>query len=309
VDLDLAQVRAFVVVAEELHFGKAARRLFLTQQALSKRVARLEGVLGVALFTREHHHVELTPAGRRFLEPARQVLAGGDIAVAAARLDERQLRLDMWGHLYGPARTVSAALDAVPDLAIELGHSRDLPAAIGALSRGEADVGFGRVHPGVPTTTLVERVVRREPVDVVLGAAHPLADRTSLRPADLRDSVLWCPAALPRLDFLASFAEEFAVPTAAGGANLGLDHLLADLRADPRRVFLLPVEVRTEGVMRIPLVEPTPLYAWSLVWRAADRNPALGVLLRAFADAGDRDDWLAQDGRQHWLPGEPVRTR
>jgi DNA-binding transcriptional LysR family regulator len=85
VDLDLAQVRAFVAAAEDLHFGRAAGRLFLTQQALSKRIARLERELGVALFTRQARAVRLTEAGRRFLGPARRALAEGDRAVEAAR--------------------------------------------------------------------------------------------------------------------------------------------------------------------------------------------------------------------------------
>ncbi len=84
-DLDLAQVRAFLAAAEELHFGRAADRLFLTQQALSKRIARLENELGVQLFTRDARAVQFTEAGRRFLAPARQALADADRAVEAAR--------------------------------------------------------------------------------------------------------------------------------------------------------------------------------------------------------------------------------
>ena len=96
-DLDLAQVRAFVAAAEDLHFGRAAGRLFLTQQALSKRIARLERELGVALFTRQARAVRLTEAGHRFLAPARRALAEADRAVEAARDPGRPLRIDVWG--------------------------------------------------------------------------------------------------------------------------------------------------------------------------------------------------------------------
>ena len=96
-DLDLAQVRAFVAVAEQLHFGRAAAKLFLTQQALSKRIQRLESSLGEALFLRYHQNVELTPAGRRFLPHARTLLAVADAAALAARPQTRPLRVDVWG--------------------------------------------------------------------------------------------------------------------------------------------------------------------------------------------------------------------
>ena len=73
-ELDLTQVRAFVVTAEQLHFGRAAARLFLTQQALSKRIQRLEHSLGEPLFVRGPRGVELTEAGHRFLPHARALL-------------------------------------------------------------------------------------------------------------------------------------------------------------------------------------------------------------------------------------------
>lgn len=71
-DLDVAQVRAFVRTAEELHFGRAAGTLAISQQALSKRIARLESLLGTELFQRGGNGVRLTEAGQRFLPPARQ---------------------------------------------------------------------------------------------------------------------------------------------------------------------------------------------------------------------------------------------
>src|ERR1700733_12073750 len=176
VDLDLARVRAFVTVADERHFGRAAAALSFCQQGLSKRVARLEAELGVRLLTRSAAGISLTGAGRRFLGPARRLLAGGGLAAAAARHEERALRIDIWGHLYAPMRTVRQALEHAPDLEVELGRARDLAAALSALSRGEIDVGFGRVHPrgaGDRLDGIARRLVRLEPLDAVLGAGPP----------------------------------------------------------------------------------------------------------------------------------------
>ena len=144
--------------------------------------------------------------------------------------------------------------------------------------------------------------MRLEPVDVVLGVEHPLAGAGRLRPAELRDSVLWAPAALERLDFLRRFAERFGMATASG-VNLGPEHLLANLRADPRRFTLFPADappVEDSGVRVLPLVDPTPLYGWSVIWR--DDTPALAALLRAFAEVGARSRWLEYDPNRDWLP-------
>ena len=172
-----------LAAAEELHFGRAARRLSLSQQALSKRIARLEDELGVRLFARAGRSVGLTEAGRRFVRPARQALAAGDRAVAAARLDGRPLRIDVWGHLYGPMRTVSQVISARPELRTETGHCRDYPAAVTALLHEESDTGFGRVHPlgEQREAGLASRLARLEPVDAVVSTAHPLAGQPEIR--------------------------------------------------------------------------------------------------------------------------------
>ncbi|MER7790870.1 LysR family transcriptional regulator [Streptomyces sp. NPDC097640] len=302
-DLDLAQVHAFVRAAEESHFGRAAAGLSISQQALSKRIARLESVLGTALFLRTGQGVELTRAGHRFLEPARQTLAAADRAVAAARDEHRPLRVDVWGHLYAPMRTlaqVAAGSDAPP---LELGHGRDLPSVAAALLRGDIDAAFGRVHPPLPAG-LTHRLVRLEPVDAVLSADHPLADASALRPEQLRGSLLWAPATLDRLDFLHRFAERFGIRDHAEGTNLGLDGFLADLAADPRRFSLIPADVplpHIPGIRSVPLVEPTPLYAWSLLW--CGRGPRhLPALLSALAGEAGRSRWLEYDPARDWLP-------
>jgi DNA-binding transcriptional LysR family regulator len=165
VDLDLARVRAFVAVADEGHFGHAAVRLSVTQQGLSKRVARLEAELGVRLLTRNATGVSLTEAGRQF---------------------------------HGPARRLEDFLERV------------------------------RTSPGA----------------------------FSLLPADL------------------------PLPPGTGGA----------------------VVIET-----VPIVDPTPLYAWSLIWRRDDHHPRLAELLEAFGAAGRVSRWLEFRADTDWLP-DPDRA-
>ncbi|MDH6703848.1 DNA-binding transcriptional LysR family regulator [Kitasatospora sp. MAA19] len=316
-DLDLAQVRAFVVAVEELHFGRAAGRLGITQQAVSKRVSRLEGSLGVRLLERDARGVGLTGAGRRFLGPARRVLEQGDRAVAAVGCAERPLRIDVWGHLYAPMRTVAQAVGGVPGLEVEPVPGRDLPSVAAALLRGESDAGFGRVHalPDGGDAGLRHRLVRLEPVDALLSTDHPLADRDVLSPAELRGSVLRYPAAVDRLDFLTRFAARFEVTERVGSTNLGLEHFVEQVRTDPSCFSLVPAdcplpEVHSgpgrPGVRTVPLADPTPLYAWSLLWcedgGAADPHPRLEPLLRAFAAEARGSRWLEYDPARDWLP-------
>jgi DNA-binding transcriptional LysR family regulator len=85
VPVDLRQLRYFVAVAEELHFGRAAERLHMSQSPLSRAIRELEQELGVVLFIRTTRHVELTPAGSALLERARRALSELDAAVADAR--------------------------------------------------------------------------------------------------------------------------------------------------------------------------------------------------------------------------------
>ncbi|MCU7826637.1 LysR family transcriptional regulator [Kitasatospora sp. DSM 101779] len=307
VDLDLAQVRAFAAAADHLHFGRAARSLSLTQQGLSKRIARLEDALGARLFDRTGAQVGLTPAGRRFLDPARAALAAGSAAVDAVRQGESPIRVDLWGHLFEPLRTVRAALDDTGGPPAEVGPGRDLPGVAAALLRGEVGAAFGRFHPledGLHRA-LAHRPVRFEPVDAVLPARHPLACAPQLRPADLAGLRLLLPAAAGRLDFLGAFAARFGIPVEPGGTNLGLDHLLARVRADGDGFALLPAELPfgpVPGTVVVPLADPTPLYAWSLVWHRDRPHPGVPALLDAFAAAGRRRRWLEYRPGRDWLP-------
>src|ERR1700761_5511023 len=95
--VELRQLRYFVAVAEELHFGRAAERLHMSQSPLSRAIRELEHAAGVVLFVRTTRRVELTPAGSLLLERARRALAEIDGALADARhmtrADDGALRL------------------------------------------------------------------------------------------------------------------------------------------------------------------------------------------------------------------------
>ncbi|MGW1745135.1 LysR family transcriptional regulator [Streptomyces sp. NPDC002092] len=305
-DLDLALVRAFVATARTLHFGRAAEELGTSQQALSKRIARLEKLLSVQLFGRQGG-VRLSEAGERFLPAALEALAAGDRAVAAVTGAGPVVRIDTWGHLYAPMRTVADAVQALGPVRWEPSPGRDWPSVAEALLRGATDLGFGRVHP-LPDgrdAGLTQRLVRLEPVDAVVGPSHPLALADVLRPADLRDSVLWSPAELTRLDFLRRFADEFRIPRRHDGPNLGLDHLVRHIRTEPDAFTLFPADAPLPdhaGLRCIPLADPTPLYAWSLAWRESSRHPGLDTLLRGFTEAGRTRRWLDYTPQRDWLP-------
>ncbi|MBL1089381.1 MULTISPECIES: LysR family transcriptional regulator [Streptomyces] len=305
-DLDLALVRAFTTTAGTLHFGRAAEELRTSQQALSKRIARLEEQLAVRLFVRKGG-IRLTEAGERFLPAAHEALAAGERAIAAVSGSGPAVRIDTWGHLYAPMRTVAQAVQALGPVRLEPGPGRDWPSVAQALLHGGTDLGFGRVHPlpGGRDAGLTQRLVRLEPVDAVVGPDHPLAGADALRPADLRECTLWCPAELTRLDFLRRFADAFGITRRQDGPNLGLDHLVQHLRGDTACFTLFPADAPLPdhaGLRAIPLVEPAPLYAWSLAWRESARHPLLDTLLRGFTETGRSRRWLDYTPRRDWLP-------
>jgi DNA-binding transcriptional LysR family regulator len=306
VDLDLAQVRAFVVTAERLHFGQAAAELYLSQQALSKRVARLEEALGRRLFERSGHGVELTEAGRRFLDPARDVIRAGEAAVAAARHEERALRVSVWGHMFAPLRTIRTAVLREPGLDIELSLRPGFLAALAGLRADEIDFALGRTHAlDEPwPAAITRRLVRLEPVKAVMSASSELAGVSAVTPAGLRAGRLWFPAPRDKVEFLDAFTQRFDVPAEFGGINLGLDPFFGHLREHPELFSLLPgdVEVLGEGLSEVPVVDPTPLYAWHVIWRTGERHPVLADLLATFAATAREENWLSYDPARQWLP-------
>lgn len=188
-NVTLDQVRCFVAVAEELHFGRAAERLAMTQPPLSRQIQKLERVVGAQLLERDNRRVVLTAAGVAFLEDCYRLVATLDEAVAHARRVEGG-----WAGTLHLGFTAVSAIGILGPLLGLLGeeladvevvlHERVTNAQVDGIRRGEVDLGLAR--PPFDTSVLSSRVVVREPLRVAVPRDHPLAGvRGPVGPEDL----------------------------------------------------------------------------------------------------------------------------
>jgi DNA-binding transcriptional LysR family regulator len=181
--MELRQLAAFVAVADELHFGRAAERLNVVQPAVSQLVRRLERELGVVLFERSSHHVALTGDGAELLTAARQTLASGDeVARRAAALvkgEQGELRI-------GTSEGISQQLNLLlgrfaekrPDASIRL-QALHTPAKLKAVRDGELDAAFVRAPVGLAGLSSMH--FWSEPLCVALPERHPLCAQPVIR--------------------------------------------------------------------------------------------------------------------------------
>ena len=189
--MDLRQIESFVAVAEELHFGRAAKRVHLSQPALSQQIKRLEQELGFELLTRTQRRVELTSPGATFLEHARRVLSDVDEMVAVSRraADGRAgtLRLGYVGSaLFSVVPpTVQAMRTEAPEVQVTL-VERKTEEQLAAMRDGRLDVGFVKATRR-PLDDMVVTPVLTEPVGIGVQAEHPLAGRAEIGLEELAD--------------------------------------------------------------------------------------------------------------------------
>ncbi|MBD9722293.1 LysR substrate-binding domain-containing protein [Streptomyces caniscabiei] len=183
--MDLRSLRYFVAVAEERHFGRAAARLHMTQPPLSRTVKQLENDLGALLLHRSSTGVTLTSAGRALYDEARALLGQAEQARARVAAAARTATLTL-GTLAEQAgtRLVAAFRARHPDVHVRV-READLTDPTTGLRAGLVDVALTRAP--FDDTGIGSRVLRSDPVGVVLRADDPLAGRTSLDPRDLAD--------------------------------------------------------------------------------------------------------------------------
>jgi DNA-binding transcriptional LysR family regulator len=188
-DPTVHQLRSLLVLAEELHFGRAAARLYLTQPALSQQIRSLERRLGVRLFTRTSRRVEVTRVGHALLPLVRNVVEATEELRNAARrssADSGGLRLrlgmtDCSTALAATRRVIAALTTLHPGVELSF-RVVDLVEQTTALALGEIDAAF--VYPPVPGDFHIQPLTT-EPRVVCVSAADPLAQRPSVRLADL----------------------------------------------------------------------------------------------------------------------------
>ncbi len=182
--MELRHLRYFVVIAEELHFGRAAERLHMTQQPLSQQIRQLEAEIGVLLFHRTKRQVQLTEAGKAFLEETRQILHKASQAVEMARQVARgeNGRLTVGFSGFATYSLLPKVLrifrEQFPLVELEL-EEMTSSAQVQALQNRQIHLGL--MIPPIPDTELVQEPILHEPLVVILPETHPLATQPELK--------------------------------------------------------------------------------------------------------------------------------
>jgi DNA-binding transcriptional LysR family regulator len=317
-ELDPRLLRHFVAVAEELHFTRAAARLYLAQQALSRDISRLERQLGVRLFTRTTRRVALTPEGERLLVRARELLALHHQTLRELHdLDPgRPLLVDLLAEGHSPTRVLRAARQRAPRSELVARFHGGFGAALAALLAGRLDVAFGRsegLGQPFPTEQLGRRLVRLEPLALLLPEEHPLAALDEVPLAALRGTQVdassgndqapeWVDLAV---QLLAAFGAE------ASPAHLhavGLEETVQHLRSHGRPILTMVERPVAAGVVVRPLTEPLPLYPWTMVFRRELRHPGLDALHAAADELARGEGWRRRPPGA-WLPEPDAAAR
>jgi DNA-binding transcriptional LysR family regulator len=290
--IELRHLRYFVVLAEELHFGRAAARLGMAQPPLSQQIQRLERLLGSRLFERTSRRVQLTDAGQAFLAEARRALLGVENAVEAARRAGRgetgELRVAfaatvMFVHL---PRIIREFRTRFPGVHLDL---REMPTGpqLAALKAGDIDIGFVREPRPDPELEIV--TVMREPLRIAVNKSHPLAAKATLAVRHLADEpfVLFPEELAPGL-----YAQVMGLCRAAGFTPRVVEesrelYTSVSLVEAGVGVSILPASVEKlgwRGVRYRPIPSAAAETRIAAAWRRDRARPVLDAFMRVVGE-------------------------
>lgn len=288
---DLSQLRCFVAVAEELHFGRAATRLHMTQPPLSRQIQLLEHAVGVQLLERSSRSVRLTAAGEVLYRDAVALLRHAQQAADAAERTGKGLAgrvvlgyTAVAGYALMPG-LLAAAGQALPDIEIVLEEmvSSD---QLRALAERRIDLGF--VRPMETSADLQYQRVAREPMLLAIPAGHPLARKPRVRQADLAGQPLIMYSRREGQYFhdriVGLFASAEARPRYLH--HIGQTHTIMALVRAGIGLAIVPASaqhLRFENVAFKPLWRRDVQAEVYLAWRGDSRNPALAPVRQFFA--------------------------
>jgi len=292
--MEFRQLRHFIAVAEELHFGRAALRLGIKQPPLSQSIQRLEQSLGVALFARSPQRVALTAAGRALLPEARELVTRAETAALHARLagDGERARITIGFLPWSMVRSIPTALRKFaqqwPGVKTEL-VERTSRQQIALLREGSLDLGIVSLRHATPEG-LASRVIEHSQLAVAVPSAWPLARQSSLRLADL--------AAQPFIMFSPQLSPEGYRRTLAACREAGFEpnvvqeagHAFTMLSMVASEMGIATIQstaasMPVQGVTVVPLADPPPSMSLeiALAWDPRGMTAALAGLIDLLA--------------------------
>jgi DNA-binding transcriptional LysR family regulator len=285
--MELRQLRYFVALAEELHFGRAAKRVALTQPPLSQAIRNLESELGVRLFERTRRRVALTHAGAAFLEDARLTLARAAAAVdraqRAARGEVGRLAV---GFLAATAYTLLPLVlreftRDFPGVKLDL-RELTIPQLFEALRHGDVEVAL--LRPPVVDAELASAVILEERFVLALPGTHRLCALARVPSRQLVNEPFVMYPRHPGLvfhDIVKGFCLQHGfAPRVAQEASQ--THAVIGLVSAGLGVALVPASAQKIGLAGVayrPLADRTPLARTTVAWRRADASPVVAAFL------------------------------